>query len=51
MGFPPGYAADNNAALHFEGAWMREAISLQEGARAYGVGRGSETPLEARRYP
>ena len=50
-GFPPGYAADDNAALHFEGVELREAISLQEGARAYRVGPGSETALEARRYP
>ena len=50
-GFPPGYAADNNAALHFEGVELREAISLQEGARAYRVEPRSETPLEARRYP
>lgn len=47
-GFPPGYAADDGAALHFVGAELREAISLREGASAYRVEPGLETPIEAR---
>ena len=47
-GFPPGYAADDDAALRFEGTELREAISLREGAGAYRVELGIETPLEAR---
>ena len=56
-GFPPGYAADNNAALHFVGIELREAICLQEGARAYRVEPGSRLRSkragirEARRDP
>ena len=39
-GFPAGYAADNDAVLHFVGTELREAISLQDGARAYHVEPG-----------
>lgn len=47
-GFPSGYAADDHAALHFEGAVLREAIASRHGALAYRVVPSSETPLETR---
>jgi peptidase E len=47
-GFPSGYAADDGAALHFVGSELREVLSVREGATAYRVEPGSETPLEAR---
>jgi peptidase E len=47
-GFPPGYAADDHAALHFEGTELREAVATRPDARAYRVEPGSETPLETR---
>ncbi|HXF98919.1 MAG TPA: peptidase E [Gaiellaceae bacterium] len=47
-GFPPGYAADDWAALHFAGTELREVVAAREGARAYRVEPGGETPLEAR---
>jgi dipeptidase E len=47
-GFPPGYAADDGAVLHFVGTDVREVVSVREGARAYRVEPGSETPLDAR---
>ncbi|MGH3064960.1 MAG: Type 1 glutamine amidotransferase-like domain-containing protein [Gaiellaceae bacterium] len=47
-GFPPGYAADDGAALHFVGTELREVVSSQPGARAYRVEPGSEMPLEPR---
>lgn len=45
-GFPAGYAADDGAALHFFGTELREVIAVREGARAYRVEPGAETPLE-----
>jgi peptidase E len=47
-GFPGGYAADDGAALHFEGTELREVVTSLEGATAYRLERGSETPLSAR---
>jgi len=47
-GFPPGYAADDEAALYFVGTELREAVRLREGARAYRVEPETETPLEMR---
>jgi peptidase E len=47
-GFPPGYAADDGAALHFAGVDVQEVVAAAEGARAYRVEAGVETPLEAR---
>jgi peptidase E len=47
-GFPAGYAADDDAALHFVGTDLREVISLREGAQAYRVEPGTETPLDMR---
>jgi dipeptidase E len=48
-GFPPGYAADDDAVLHFVGTGLRDVIGLRDGAGAYRVEPGSETPLEAHR--
>jgi len=47
-GFPPGYAADDGAALHFVGTELRDVVASQPGARAYRVERGVETPIEPR---
>jgi dipeptidase E len=47
-GFPPGYAADDGVGLHFAGTELLEVVTVREGARAYRVEPGSETPLEAR---
>jgi len=47
-GFPPRYAADDDAALHFVGAELHEAVVLREGARAFRVEPGLETSLETR---
>ena len=45
---PPGYAADDDAALHFAGTELREVVSQREGARGYHVTPEGEEPLEAR---
>jgi len=45
---PPGYAADDDAAIHFEGTNLLEVVSQRDGAGAYRVGREGEEPLEAR---
>ena len=47
-GFPPGYAVDDDAALHFAGGEVVEAVGLRDGAAAYRVQRGAETRIEAR---
>jgi dipeptidase E len=47
-GFPAGYAADDGAALHFVGTELAEVWTTKEGATAYRVEPGSETPLPAR---
>jgi peptidase E len=47
-GFPPGYAADDGAALHFAGTELAEVVTCREGATAYRVEPEGETPLEAR---
>ena len=51
-GFPPGYAIDDDAAIHFVGTEVAEAVSARDGATAYRVelrdGRVVETPLGAR---
>jgi peptidase E len=47
-GFPPGWAADDDAALHFVGTELREAVASRSGACAYRVGPDGETPLETR---
>jgi len=48
-GFPAGYAADDDAALLFVGTEPAEVWTLRDGATAYRVERGGETPLPARR--
>jgi peptidase E len=45
-GFPPGYAADDDVALHFVGTELREVVATRAGARAYRVEPGAETPIE-----
>jgi dipeptidase E len=45
---PPGWAADDHAALHFAAGSFAEAVALREGARAYRVEPGAETPLATR---
>jgi peptidase E len=47
-GFAAGYAADDCAALHFEGRELREVVASRAGATAYRIESGSETRLEAR---
>jgi peptidase E len=47
-GFPPGYAADAGVGLHFAGSELTEVLSPREGATAYRVEPGSETPLPAK---
>jgi dipeptidase E len=46
-GFPPGYAAEDGAALHFRGLELVEAVAAG-GARALRVGSDGETALEMR---
>jgi peptidase E len=48
-GFPPGIAADEYVALHYEGTELVEVVSPHDGATAYRVDPGSETRLDARR--
>ena len=50
-GFPPGYAADDGAALHFVGTELHEVVAVGSGARAYRLEPGSETPLDTRVLP
>jgi len=47
-GFPPGYASDASVGLHFVGTELAEVLSPREGATAYRVEPGLETPLAAR---
>ncbi len=47
-GFPPGYAADDGVGLHFVGTELAEVVSSRQGATAYRLEPGSETPLTAR---
>ena len=47
-GFPPGLAADDGVALHFDGTELAEVVSWRPDARAYRVGPDGETPLEPR---
>jgi dipeptidase E len=48
-GFAAGYAADDDAALLFVGTEPAEVWTLRDGATAYRVEPGGETPLPARR--
>jgi dipeptidase E len=45
---PPGYAADDDAAFHFEGTELREVVGQRDGARGYRVTAEGEVPLEVR---
>ena len=45
---PPGLAADDNAALVFEGRELREAVAQRPGALGYRVSEAGEEPLETR---
>ena len=47
-GFPPGYAADDAAGLHFVGTDLADVVSTREGSTAYRVEPAGETPLAAR---
>jgi dipeptidase E len=47
-GFTPGVAADDDVALHYVGAELREVVTSREGAAAYRVGPDGERPLETR---
>ena len=48
-GFPPGVAADDGVALHYEGTELVEAVTARDGAAAYRVEPGVETPIATRR--
>jgi peptidase E len=45
---PDGYAADDDAAFHFEGTELREVVSQRDGAQGYRVSAEGEEPLEVR---
>lgn len=47
-GFPPGLAADDCAAVRFEGTELAEVVTARESSRAYRVSAAGEEPLEAR---
>jgi peptidase E len=44
----PGYAADDDAAFHFEGTELREVVAQREDARGYRVTAEGEEPIEPR---
>jgi dipeptidase E len=44
----PGYAADDDAAFHFEGTTLHEVVSQRMGARGYRVTAEGEEPIEPR---
>jgi peptidase E len=46
---PPGYAADDGAALVFRGRTLHEVVSARPTARAYAVDEAGERALPARR--
>jgi peptidase E len=46
--FPPGHAADDAAALVFEGTTVREVVCTQAGSTAYRVTADGEEALAAR---
>jgi peptidase E len=47
-GFPAGMAADDGVGLHYVGTELREAVTARQGACAYRVEPGNETPIEPR---
>jgi peptidase E len=44
----PGWAVDNDAALHFHAGQLVEAVALRAGAAAYRIEPGRETRIAAR---
>lgn len=46
-GMAPGYAAEDSAALHFEGADLARVVTSREGKRAFRVDADGEHELEA----
>jgi len=47
-GFPPGYAADDRTALHFNGKELQEVVASRADARGYRIEPCSETELDTR---
>jgi dipeptidase E len=47
-GFPPGLAADDCVALHFDGTGLAEVATARAGSRAYRVSSEGEEPIEPR---
>jgi dipeptidase E len=47
-GFPPGLAADDCVALHFDGTELAEVATARAGSRAYRVSSEGEEPIEPR---
>lgn len=47
-GFAAGYAADDGAALVFEGRRLAQVVASRRGARAYRVDAGGDSPLETK---
>ena len=47
-GFPAGVAADDGVALRYEGTELAEVVACREGAQAYRVEPGGESPLPTR---
>jgi peptidase E len=45
---PPGLAVDDGVGLHFVDTELAEAVSARDGAGAFRVERGEETPLTVR---
>ena len=45
---PPGYAADDDSAFHFDGTELREVVSQRAGARGFRVTPTGEEAMEAR---
>jgi peptidase E len=46
---PPGWAADDGAALVFSGRELQEVVASRDGAAAYAIAPGKERRIEARR--
>jgi dipeptidase E len=46
---PPGFAADDGAALVFAGTELEQVVSWRDGARAYRLERDGEDPIEPSR--
>jgi peptidase E len=50
-GFPPGYAADDQVALRFDGEELAECVTAREGASAWRVELDGERTLPTRLLP